>query len=135
VGTIGPAARARKIREIVALARRVRSGVNVGSDETAGAVDFAYLEAFAAGDKQVVAEVLALFLQQCEGWVVALRASDPGWRDVVHTIKGAARGVGANQLADACERAEERGEIGLPAARQALGEAMAAVAAYQARGR
>jgi hypothetical protein len=38
-------------------------------------------------------------------------------------------------LADACERDEERGEIGLPAARQALGEAMAAVAAYQARGR
>ena len=105
----------------------------MASDETTGAVDFAYLEGFTAGDKQVIAEVLALFLQQAEGWVVSLRAADPGWRDVVHTIKGAARGVGANPLADACARAEAAGESGLPGVRQALSEAIAAVAAYQAR--
>ena len=106
----------------------------MASDETSGAVDFAYLEGFTAGDRQVIAEVLALFQQQAESWVISLRAADPGWRDVVHTIKGAARGVGANRLADACARAEEEGESGLPAVRQALGEATAAVSAYQARG-
>jgi HPt (histidine-containing phosphotransfer) domain-containing protein len=107
--------------------------VKVASEETAGAVDFAYLEGFTAGDRQVIAEVLALFQQQAEGWVVSLRAADPGWRDVVHTIKGASRGVGANRLADACERAEAEGEGGLPKVRQALTEAIADISAYQAR--
>ena len=106
----------------------------MAADEPSGAVDFAYLESFTAGDRQVISEVLALFQQQAEAWVVALRAADPGWRDVVHTIKGASRGVGANRLADACERAEAQGEGALPKVREALAQAMAEVAAYQARG-
>ena len=108
--------------------------MQVTSDEASGAVDFAYLEAFTAGDRQVIAEVLSLFMQQAEGWAPSLRAGDPGWRDVVHTIKGASRGVGANALADACERAEAQGEGGLSTVRDALGQAMVAIAAYQARG-
>jgi HPt (histidine-containing phosphotransfer) domain-containing protein len=96
-------------------------------------VDFAYLEDFTAGDRQVIAEVLALFLQQAEGWVVSLRAADPGWRDVVHTIKGASRGIGANRLAEACARAEAAGESGLPQVREALGQTTAEIAAYQAQ--
>jgi len=135
---MAPAARARKIREIAALARRVGRGrkgqVNVTSDGTGNAVDFAYLEGFTAGDRQVISEVLALFLQQAEGWVVSLRAADAGWRDVAHTIKGSARGIGANALADACARAEAEGEGGLPAVREALARTTAAIAAYQARG-
>lgn len=103
----------------------------MAADETSGAVDFAYLESFTAGDRQVISEVLALFQQQAEGWVVSLRAGDPGWRDVVHTIKGAARGVGANRLGDACERAEADGEESLPAVREALAQALSAIGAYQ----
>jgi hypothetical protein len=106
----------------------------VASDEGSAAVDFAYLEGFTAGDRQVICEVLALFLQQAEGWVVSLRAADPGWRDVVHTIKGASRGIGANRLADACARAEAVGEDALPQVRLALAQAVGEVAAYQARG-
>ena len=98
------------------------------------AVDFGYLEGFAAGDRQVVGEVLALFQQQAEIWVATLDAPGPGWRDVVHTIKGAARGVGANALGDVCAAAEAQGEAGLPAVREALAAAVAEVAAYQARG-
>jgi hypothetical protein len=108
--------------------------LQVAADEPSGAVDFAYLESFTAGDRQVISEVLALFQQQAEGWVVSLRATDPGWRDVVHTIKGAARGVGANRLGDVCEQAEADGEGGLPAVREALGQALSAIGAYQARG-
>ena len=99
-----------------------------------GAMDFDYLETFAAGDRQVISEVLALFRQQAEAWAGSLDAADPGWRDVVHTIKGAARGVGANVLGDACAEAEAVGPSGLPAVRGALDAAVADIAAYQARG-
>ena len=99
-----------------------------------GAVDFGYLEGFAAGDRQVVSEVLTLFRQQAESWVRSLDAGDPGWRDVVHTIKGSARGVGANALGDVCAAAEAEGPSGLPAVRVALEAAVADIAAYQARG-
>jgi hypothetical protein len=60
-----------------------------------GAVDFAYLEGFAGGDQQVVDEVLALFREQAELWTGLLDSESEGWRDAVHTIKGASRGIGA----------------------------------------
>nr|MEA2798532.1 hypothetical protein [Phenylobacterium sp.] len=103
-------------------------------NEPVGVVDFGYLEGFAAGDRQVVSEVLTLFRQQAEAWAGTLDAADPGWRDVVHTIKGAARGVGANALGDVCAAAEAAGPSGLPAVRGALEAAVAEIAAYQARG-
>jgi HPt (histidine-containing phosphotransfer) domain-containing protein len=105
----------------------------VAAQEPLGTVDFGYLEGFAAGDRQVVAEVLKLFLQQADIWAGALDGADAGWRDVVHTIKGAARGVGANLLGDACARAEAEGAGGLPAVRAALAAAVADVEAYLAR--
>ncbi len=73
-----------------------------------GAVDFAYLERFAAGDMAVVEEVLGLFREQAELWLRLLDSMAPGvaWRDAAHTIKGAARGIGANALADVCAAAE-----------------------------
>lgn len=96
-------------------------------------VDFAYLEGFAAGDRQVIGEVLALFRQQAKAWAGSLDEADPGWRDVVHTIKGAARGVGANALGDICAAAEAEGPSGLPAVRAALEAAVADITTYQAR--
>ncbi|HEX3364653.1 Hpt domain-containing protein [Phenylobacterium sp.] len=101
-----------------------------GSD---GAVDFAYLEDFAAGDRQVVREVLTLFRQQAQLWAGSLDAADPGWRDVAHTIKGAARGVGAVALGDACARAEAEGEGALGEVRGALDAAVAEIGGYLAR--
>ena len=97
-------------------------------------VDFAYLEGFAAGDKTVVREVLSLFREQAENWAKGLDGADPGWRDVVHTIKGAARGVGANALGDICAKAEVDGESGLRSVRSALDAAIAEITAYQAHG-
>jgi len=105
----------------------------MASAEPVGVVDFAYLEGFAAGDKTVVLEVLSLFRQQAEAWAKGLDPADPGWRDVVHTIKGAARGVGANLLGDACAKAEAEGESGITAVKAALDAAVADIAAYQAR--
>lgn len=94
-----------------------------------GAVDFAYLESFAAGDAQVVEEVLALFREQAALWSKLLDPALDGWRDAVHTMKGAARGVGAFALGEACERAEEGAEA-LDGVRHALDLALADVAAY-----
>ena len=95
-----------------------------------GAVDFAYLEGFAAGDQAVVDEVLELFREQAAMWSRLLHPDQLGWRDAAHTVKGAARGVGAVALADACERAET-GEGGLDEARFQMDLALADIAAYQ----
>ena len=96
-------------------------------------MDFAYLESFASGDRKVVGEVLALFLQQARLWEPRLSAEADNWRDVVHTIKGAGRGIGANDLGDVCARAEAEGAGALPGVRQALAEVVTAIEAYQAR--
>ena len=95
-----------------------------------GAVDFKYLTAFTAGDGDVIDEVLALFREQAAIWAALLDPASEGWRDAVHTIKGAARGVGAFQLGDACERAEAAGPGALDLVKDALDAALADVAAY-----
>ncbi len=95
-----------------------------------GAVDFVYLEGFAAGDGEVIDEVLALFREQSAIWGAMLRPDHDGWRDAVHTIKGAARGVGAFRLGDACEACEAAGAAGLDAVRDALDAALQDIAAY-----
>ena len=95
-----------------------------------GVVDFAYLEGFAAGDGEVIDEVLALFREQSQMWGAMLQPGCQGWRDAVHTIKGAARGVGAFDLGDACEACEAAGPPGLAAVRDALDAALHDIAAY-----
>lgn len=95
-----------------------------------GAVDFAYLERFALDDATVIDEVLGLFREQAAIWAPMLDAGVEGWRDAAHTLKGAARGVGAFALGDACERAEVVGPSALPAVHAALDAALFDVAAY-----
>lgn len=95
-----------------------------------GAVDFGYLEGFAAGDAQVVEEVLNLFREQAALWSNLLDPAGEGWRDAVHTIKGAARGVGAFALGDACEAAEKGQDPELDGVRHSLDMALADIAAY-----
>ena len=95
-----------------------------------GVVDFAYLEGFAAGDEAMIDEVLAIFREQAEIWGAMLTPGDDGWRDGVHTLKGAARGIGAFRLGDACEACERAGQGGLEAVRDALDASLADIAAY-----
>jgi HPt (histidine-containing phosphotransfer) domain-containing protein len=96
-------------------------------------VDFDDLEGFAAGDMQVVTEVLALFREQAEGWQARLDAPGDGWRDLVHTMKGAARGIGARALGDVCDRAERGDPAMAPEVRAALAEALADIEGYLSR--
>ena len=101
-----------------------------------GAVDFAYLESYAAGDQALVDEVLALFREQAALWAPLIDVEAEGWADAVHTLKGAGRGVGAHALGEACEAAEAPGldpalrAVRLTAVRDALDLALADIAAY-----
>ena len=98
-----------------------------------GAVDFDYLEGFAAGDMQVVTEVLALFREHAEGWQRRLESPGEGWRDLVHTMKGSARGIGATRLGDVCDRAE-RGDASMaPEVGAALADVLADIEGYLSR--
>jgi HPt (histidine-containing phosphotransfer) domain-containing protein len=73
-----------------------------------GAVDFAHLESYAAGDDALIEEVLELFREQLALWLRLLDPNGPqqGWRDAAHTLKGSALGVGAFALAETCDAAE-----------------------------
>ena len=100
-----------------------------------GAVDFRHLETFAAGDQQVVDEVLELFREQAAIWVRLLDPVGDGWRDAAHSLKGSALGVGAFPLADECEAAERAEKLEerillAESIRDALAAALADIAAY-----
>lgn len=104
-----------------------------------GAVDFAHLESYAAGDAALIDEVLALFREQAALWVRLLDPDGPddGWRDGAHTLKGSSLGVGAFALAQACDEAEigcaldpGRKAVLLNRVRDALDAALADIAAY-----
>jgi hypothetical protein len=99
---------------------------------TVGSVDFAYLEDFLGGDRAIALEVLGLFRQQEAAWAQGLVAANPDWRAVVHTIKGAARGIGARALGEACETAEFGEASDLSAVRAALDAALMEIATYEA---
>jgi hypothetical protein len=106
-----------------------------GAEKVVSSVDFSYLEGFLGGDVAIALEVLGLFRKQAESWSSRLDSADPEWRAVVHTVKGAARGVGANALGDACHAAEVGAADDLSAVRAALAAAVADIVAYEAAAR
>ena len=103
--------------------------------DLSGAVDFAVLERMTGGDDAVSEEVLGLFAQQAALWSPMLDVREDGWRDGVHTIRGAAAGLGAGALAEACAAAEAADKAGAPPllerVRDALDAALADVAAWR----
>jgi hypothetical protein len=95
-------------------------------------VNFAYLESFLGGDKAIAVEVLELFRGQADAWRAGLDSTNPDCRAVAHAIKGAARGIGADALGDACHAAEFGSEADVAPARVALEAALAEIDAYLA---
>jgi len=104
-----------------------------------GAVDFTYLETYAAHDQVVVDEVLALFREQAALWMRLLdpTTANEAWRDAAHTLKGSALGVGAGALAEACAAAESAAgqdsverTLRLERVRNAMDAVLADIAAY-----
>ncbi len=74
-------------------------------------VDLGHLARYTGGDEAINAEILKLFDTQTSELVERLQAildarDAKSWKEVTHTLKGAARGVGAFELADAAAFAE-----------------------------
>lgn len=103
--------------------------------DLSGAVDFTVLERMTGGDDAIGEEVLGLFVQQAGMWAPMLDVREDGWRDAVHTLRGAAAGIGAGALAEACAATEavEQAEAPplLDRVRDALDTALADVAAFR----
>jgi HPt (histidine-containing phosphotransfer) domain-containing protein len=75
------------------------------------AIDLEHLARYTGGEKAMNAEILKLFDGQISEMVGQLRsvitARDARrWKEITHTIKGAARGVGAFAFGDAAAAAE-----------------------------
>jgi HPt (histidine-containing phosphotransfer) domain-containing protein len=75
-------------------------------------VDLAHLDSYTGGNRSLNEEVLRLFETHCRDMLEKLEgaASNQGekpWREATHTLKGAARGIGAFDLADAAADAEK----------------------------
>jgi HPt (histidine-containing phosphotransfer) domain-containing protein len=86
----------------------------VSDGEAAGpkVLDRAHLALYSGGDAALEAELFGLLQGQIEACMARMSQAAPGedqvWRDAAHTLKGAARGVGAMQLGEACAMAETR---------------------------
>ncbi len=74
------------------------------------AIDLAHLARQTGGDHDLERELLALFAQQCVHHLRTIhQAEDSRVRmDAAHTLKGAARAVGAWQVAEAADAIEQR---------------------------
>jgi len=85
----------------------------------AAVLDTRHLATDTGGDRALQQEVLGVCTNHCGTYIRSLRESGGGkaWYEAAHTLKGAARGIGAWNLAGLCERAEHLARAGGPAER------------------
>lgn len=83
-------------------------------DQSERLVDLDHLNRYTGGDRALNEEILQLFDAQCLEMTAKLellaQSEGPGskaWRELTHTLKGAARGVGAFPVADVAATAEK----------------------------
>jgi HPt (histidine-containing phosphotransfer) domain-containing protein len=83
------------------------------------AIDFAHLDKYTGGDARLNAEIFQLFAQHC---AETLRVLDTmldtperkAWREAAHSLKGAALGIGAFDLAHIAGEAESIDPVTAP---------------------
>ncbi len=105
-------------------------------------VDLVYLARFTLGNHELEQEVLDLFVTYAPRYLAALNAAvtAKAWHDAAHTLKGAARGVGAWRVARCAEAAErlrfdtdhDRRAFALDGAAEAVAEAVGFLQALKA---
>jgi HPt (histidine-containing phosphotransfer) domain-containing protein len=85
-----------------------------GSDCGVKPVDLVYLRRFTMGNRELEREVLQLFVTQAPVYLRLLRAAESvkQWTDAAHTLKGAARAIGAWRVALCAENAEKLKSVG-----------------------
>ena len=74
-------------------------------------IDLDHLARYTGGDRAINAEVMRLFDSQANELVARLNSildarDAKSWKEVTHTLKGAARGIGAFAMGDAAARCE-----------------------------
>jgi len=84
-------------------------------------LDRDHLMAMTGHDDVLAVEVIEIFQHQTDIWGRMLdpTAESRQWADAAHTLKGAALGIGAMRLAQACEVAEKLGRSGTASKAQA----------------
>jgi HPt (histidine-containing phosphotransfer) domain-containing protein len=93
------------------------------------AIDRKHFEAATFGDAALQREVLGLFDRQAEKLAAAIRNTSGRERaEAAHTLKGAARGLGAFALADAAEKVEQGATNSLDELSRRIAEAREAAA-------
>jgi HPt (histidine-containing phosphotransfer) domain-containing protein len=80
-----------------------------------GPIDIEHLKRMTLGDSGLEREVLAMFAGQAARLVEVLAALPPEAAELVHTLKGSARAIGAFHVADAAETLETAMRDGEPA--------------------
>lgn len=77
-----------------------------------------HLARYTAGDAALEAELVDLLREQARRCLAAMEAAsdENAWKAAAHTLKGASRGVGAFELGEACQRAEEAPQAAWPMA-------------------
>ncbi|MGV8996807.1 MAG: Hpt domain-containing protein [Parvibaculaceae bacterium] len=83
-----------------------------GSDGYRDAVrplDLVHLSKYTFGDRGLEAELLGLFRNQADIYVMRLEtaADTKEWRDAAHSLKGSSRGLGTWALGDLAEEIEQ----------------------------
>lgn len=86
-------------------------GAAVKSAADAPVLDLAFLSRYSMGNSDLEAELLGLFRAQlrAQSTAVAGAADAEAWKFATHTLKGAARAMGAWPIAGIAERLEEIG--------------------------
>ncbi len=75
---------------------------------TASPIDLVHLARQCGGDQDLEQELLALFADQCVKHLMVIRSANARiGSDAAHTLKGAARAIGAWQVAEAAQKVEE----------------------------
>lgn len=83
-----------------------------------------HLADFTAGDQELIHEVLVTFKRNAPNYLLELAKAEGDWRQKAHKLKGAARAIGAWNLAVEAERAERANEpvTGSPARKARVAE-------------
>jgi HPt (histidine-containing phosphotransfer) domain-containing protein len=87
----------------------------ISMSNTEQPVDLDHLDRYTGGDRAINREILLLFETQCREMIAKLEHLSSGendaksWHHIAHTLKGAARGIGAFALGDAAAEAEKTG--------------------------
>jgi len=96
-------------------------------------LDRAHFGDMTGDDLPLQREIIELFRAQVDGWMALLAPGDD-WRGAAHTLKGSARGIGLDALAEVCHAVETMANDEEAAAtallRAALAEALVAIEAY-----